>query len=278
MSARLGFGVSGPLGQFWFDERKTRNLILTALEKGVLHFDTAPFYFNAEARLGAALRTAGHADVFISTKTGTRRRGRGLIKDFSEAGMRADVEASRRRLDRPALDLLYLHGPSVAQIKESSPILAALKREGAVRKIGVCGEGETLRFAAENGFDAVMGVYNLLDRRHADIFALARAKGLMTVAIAPLAQGALGGRRRAPASLADLWSLARRTLRSRYSHAEIAGLRDALGNDPAGAALGFALANADVDIVMTTTTKISHLVRSIAVAQGPSLDRPRGGA
>ena len=124
MRAALGFGVSGPHGARWFREGKLARLIAQALDGGVRHFDTAPFYGEAEERLGRALQ--GRSDIFISTKTGTRRAGRRLVKDFSPAGMRADVEGSLLRLKREAVDVIYLHGPAPAEVAPALAALAAL--------------------------------------------------------------------------------------------------------------------------------------------------------
>lgn len=271
-SLRLGFGVSGPLGQFWFSEAKTRALIEHAVAGGITHFDTAPFYFDAEKRLGDALRGLGGAGVFVSTKTGTRRKGRALAKDFSERAIREDVEESCKRLGRETLDLLYLHGPASAEIDAARPVLDALKQEGRVRAVGVCGEGEPLSHALRIGFDAIMGVYNILDLRHEAIFAEAKKRGALTVAVAPLAQGLFDPRFNRPRSLSDFWRLARARVRGRYGSELVEAARKALGDaDPAAAALGFVLANPDIDIVMTTTTKPRHLADSLAA-------RPLGGA
>ena len=274
-ASRLGFGVSGPLGQFWFNEAGTRGLIAQALAGGVTHFDTAGFYFDAEQRLGDAL--AGSA-AFVSTKTGTRRQGGRLIKDFSEAAIRADVEQSCGGLSRDRLDLLYLHGPSIDQIDAALSILHSLKREGRVRAIGVCGEGAPLAHSVSAGVDAIMGAYNVLDRRHEAIFAEAKRAGVMTVAVAPLAQGLFDPRFNSPRTLSDLWRLARAHFRGRYAKAQINAAIEALGAaDPAGAALGFVLANPDIDIVMTTTTKPAHLSAALAARPltGPRLEALR---
>lgn len=263
--SRLGFGVSGPLGQFWFSEAKTRALIDQAIAGGITHFDTGPFYFAAERRLGAALRELNQPPAFISTKTGTRRKGRRLVKDFSERAIREDVEKSCRRLGRDALDLLYLHGPTSAEIDAARPVLETLKREGRVRAIGVCGEGEPLAHAARCGFGAVMAPYNIMDRRHEAIFAEAKKRGVLTVAVAPLAQGLFDPEFNRPHSLPDLWRIARARFRGRYSRDLLAAARQALGElEPAAAALGFVLANPDIDIVITTTTKPGHLAQSLA--------------
>ncbi len=290
-SLRVGFGVSGPLGQAWFPEARTRALIEAALADGVVHFDTAPFYFDAERRLGATLQALGRSDVFVSTKTGTRRNGRRLQKDFSEAGIRADVEESLRRLGRDRLDLLYLHGPDIGQTESAAPVMTALKQEGKIRRIGVCGEGEPLRRAVTAGFDAIMGAYNLIDRRHEETFAMAKARGVLAVAIAPLAQGVFDRRYFLPSDLADIWRMARTTLRGRYADEAIRRVRETLGGaDPVEAAVGFVLANPAVDMVMTTTTKPAHLAQTLAAARlAPdsalldrlsrfALDPPQGGA
>lgn len=259
---RIGFGVSGPLGQFWFDEEKTRLLIAQALAGGITHFDTAGFYFEAEQRLGAAL--AG-ADAFVSTKTGTRRQGRRLIKDFSGNAIREDVAQSLRRLRRDRLDLLYLHGPTIGEIDAARPVLESLKQEGSVGAIGVCGEGAPLAHAVGAGLDAIMGAYNVIDRRHEATFADAKRKGVLTVAVAPLAQGLFDPRFNRPRTLSDLWRLARARFRGRYGADRIEAARQALGTtDPAAAALGFVLANPHIDIVMTTTTKPGHLSAALA--------------
>jgi aryl-alcohol dehydrogenase-like predicted oxidoreductase len=261
---KLGFGVSGPLGQFWFGESKTRALIEQALASGIAHFDTAPFYFDAEKRLGAALQMAGGPAPFVSSKTGTRRKGRRLVKDFSERAIRDDLEQSLRSLGRDRLDLLYLHGPTTRQIDEMKPVLDALKAEGKVAAYGVCGDGDPLAHAARNGFDAIMGAYNVLYRKHEAIFAEAKSKGILTVAVAPLAQGLFDPKFHRPSSMADLWRLARSQFRGRYDVRQIEAAKQALGQgDLAGAALGFVLANPDIDIVMTTTTKAGHLASSL---------------
>jgi len=269
MTLRLGFGVSGPLGQRWFEAARTRALIEGALHGGVAHFDTAPFYFDAERRLGDALRKLGRNEVFVSTKTGTRRKGHRLIKDFSDVGIRADVDQSLRALGRDRLDLLYLHGPTSTEIDACMPTLRLLKREGKVERIGVCGEGEPLRRAIGAGCDAIMGPYNIIDRRHERIFVEAKAKAVMTVAIAPLAQGLLDRRFFPPHDLADIWRMARAGLRPRYRKKAIAAAREAIGPAPvAEAALGFVFADPNIDFVMTTTTKPGHLARSLAAARG----------
>lgn len=272
MAAALGFGVSGPHGQSWFRERKLARLIARAIEGGVRHFDTAPFYGEAQARLGRALSEIGAGGIFVSTKTGTRREGARSVKDFSADRIRHDVEASLRSLHREALDMLYLHGPSPENIDAALPVLTALKAEGKTKAIGVCGEGPQLDHAVLRGFDAIMGVYNVIDRRHAGVFAQAAAQGMAVVAIAPLAQGAFAAPR-PPGSLSDIWRMARSAsrgappdARARMARAVLAGAGAATPN---AAALAFVLQSGFISLALTTTANPAHLAESLAAARAP---------
>ncbi len=280
MGAVLGFGVSGPHGQAWFSERKLHRLIAQALDGGVRHFDTAPFYGDAQARLGRALSSLGARDVIVSTKTGTRRAGGRTLKDFSGETIRRDAETSLRRLGRDRLDVFYLHGPSIAQIDAALPALLSLKAEGKIAAIGVCGEGDALDHAVSCGVEAIMGVYNLIDRRHSGVFERARQSGMMRVAIAPLAQGVLARRPAFPIRPAELWRLARSARRAAHPGAVIsaAGVdraRSALGRiegfSPAGAALAFVLHGGLVDVALTTSANPGRLAQSLDAA-GRALD------
>ncbi|MDZ7627376.1 MAG: aldo/keto reductase [Parvularculaceae bacterium] len=268
----LGFGVSGPHGQGWFSEKKLTRLIAQAVDGGVRDFDAAPFYGEAEARLGRALRATRAAGVIVSTKTGTRREGGRVVKDFSQGAIRADAEASLKRLHRDALDMLYLHGPAVNEIDAALPALLALKAEGKVKAIGVCGEGAPLDHALSTGFDAIMGAYNIIDRRHAGIFARARACGVQTVAIAPLAQGAFANPK-APWTLSGLWRLARTAIRRKPPEDLVekarAALLDIEGLPASGAALAFVLQGGLASLAITTTTNSAHLAETLAAARHP---------
>lgn len=270
---RLGFGCSGAWGMRWFPEAEAARLVEQAMRGGVRHFDTAGFYTGGEAerRLGAALQAVGEP-AFVSTKTGTRYGRFGApVKDFSEAAIRADVEASLRRLGRERLDLLYLHGPSQEALHAAAPLLERLIADGKIARWGVCGEGAGLDQALDAGAQAVMGIYNLFRREHTPAFARARAAGVGVVAIAPLAQGLYARdfmRLRRPA---DAWRIARALVRNRpelaRARAAVPVLEAVEGLTPAQLALGFVRANPDIDVAVTTTTRPSHLAETLAAPE-----------
>jgi aryl-alcohol dehydrogenase-like predicted oxidoreductase len=271
---RLGFGCSGAWGMSWFDRALARRILLQALEAGVRHIDTAPFYADGEAerRLGAVLNEFG-APVFVSTKTGTSFRGGRARKDFSPAAIRADVEASLKRLGRERLDLLYLHGPSPGELGDAAPVLEKLEHEGKIARWGVCGEGRGLEEALEAGAGAIMGAYNILHTEHKTAFRQAKEKGALVVAVAPLAQGLYRRGFFRVGSPADAWRVVRALARNRRELARARRARPLLesveGFSPAGAALAFALANPDIDCAVTTTTSLTRLEESLAAAGRP---------
>jgi aryl-alcohol dehydrogenase-like predicted oxidoreductase len=268
---RLGFGCSGPLAARWHSARQTERVIRAALDAGVRHFDTAPFYGEGEGerRLGAALKGFSEP-VFVSTKTGTLHRWpKAPLKDFSEASVRRDVEGSLRRLQREQVDCVYLHGPSETEEIAGLAALALLREEGKVRLAGVCAAGENVpRAAAAQGVDAVMAAYNFLHPENAPHFALAKKRGKLVVAIAPLAQGHF--RRTAPLRLADVWRAARRLSVDRDELARARAARPLLASAPgwtaAQLALAFVQANTHIDAALTTTTRPAHLAELVDAA------------
>lgn len=279
--SRLGFGATGAWGKAWFSAAKAEGLISRALERGILHFDTAGFYANgeAEARLGKALKLTARDNISVSSKVGTRYGAGGKpIKDFSVAAIRADVNASLKRLGRDHIDILYLHGPSPEQIEGTRNVMAMLKQEGKIGAIGVCGVGEQLTHAINAGAtDVIMGLYNAFDQRHGAVFELARKKKVQCVGIAPLGQALYRRGFLVPKSSADIWYLARALGRNgnelkHARHVAANALSSLEGHTPVSAMLGFALANPNLDLVFTNTTRLSHLEESVRIAAGPALD------
>ncbi len=269
---RLGFGCSGVLGKTWFSDDQTRKIIHAALDGGITHFDTAGFYGEAERRLGRALRTTHDDAVFISTKTGTSFSSNGRArKDFSRGAITADVEASLKRLGRERLDLLYLHGPNKREMADCEPILTDLKAQGKIRHAGICGEGKGLEQAASLDFiDVLMGRYNIIHQEHAPIFAKAKQNGKAVIAIAPLMQGLYQKNFFLPNSRAKIWYIARALLKNRAQIKHIRSISEYLaepGWSKSALALGFVLTNPDIDLAVTTTTKVDHLRDSLKNAQ-----------
>jgi D-threo-aldose 1-dehydrogenase len=124
----LGFGTA-PLGNLYgvMSDADARDTALAALQGGITHFDTAPYYgFGlSERRIGDAVRS--RESIVISTKVGRLLKPDSTIQgsasrhgfyspmpfqpvyDYSFDGVLASWEASRQRLGLARIDILYVH-------------------------------------------------------------------------------------------------------------------------------------------------------------------------
>lgn len=172
------------------DDAEAIATVTAALNAGITYFDTAPHYgFGlAERRLGAAL--AGHergAQAIVSTKVGrllvpTHAGGtrHGFVDadpfepvfDYSAEGVRRSFDASRERIGRDRIDLLFAHdlgrlthGDDHARHLEAFlggglAAMVALREAGTVGSIGI-------------GVNEVAVCDDLLDRVDLDVILLA---------------------------------------------------------------------------------------------------------
>jgi aryl-alcohol dehydrogenase-like predicted oxidoreductase len=178
------------------DEGDAVRAIHAALDGGVNWVDTAPFYGwgRAEEIVGRALR--GRDDVLVFTKCGTLRRENGDdYMDLRRETVRADVEASLRRLGRERIDLLQPHDrdPRVP-IEETWGAVLELVAEGKVRHGGLSNHraDEIERALAVGPVASLQHQYSALVRDAEDeILPLALARSLGVIAWSPLASGFL---------------------------------------------------------------------------------------
>ena len=191
-TAPIGSGRDWPVWWGPQDEAESIRTIHAALDLGVNWIDTAPFYGwgRAEEIVGRALR--GHPDVLVFTKCGTLPDAdRGDRMDLGPAAIRADVEASLRRLQRERVDLLQLHDVDLnTPIEDSWGAVQRLIDEGKVRHGGISNHpaADVERALAVGPVAALQYQYSLLHREpEADILQL----GIGVLAWSPLASGFL---------------------------------------------------------------------------------------
>jgi len=246
--SRLGLGVTGPHASGAVAPFATVALVRAALDAGVTLFDTGPMYGDGEGerRLGAALRDVSRDRAFVSTKARTfpMRGDDGLGADI-DARLRRSLDASLRRLGVARVDALFLHGPRIADLPAGLATLGALKREGLVGAVGVCGRGAEIDAALDVGAELVM--MPLDPARLAKV----AVRSVPVIAIETMRRA----RVRMPTSGADLWYAAR-------------AARDALAGapTPAGAGVAAALAQPGVVSVVVQTTRMAHLLENVAAA------------
>jgi aryl-alcohol dehydrogenase-like predicted oxidoreductase len=197
-TAPIGSGRDWPAWWGPQDEQESARTINTALELGVNWIDTAPFYGwgRAEEIVGRALRERGGDDILVFTKCGTLPDAeRGDRMDLRPVTIRADLEASLRRLRRERVDLLQLHDvDQTTPIEESWGEVQRLIEEGKVRYGGISNHpaADVERALAVGPVGALQYQYSLLHRTaEAEILPLAAERGIGVLTWSPLAAGFL---------------------------------------------------------------------------------------
>ena len=176
--SRVGCGGGG-IGQVWgaTTEAESVRAIHRALELGVNFFDVAPGYGNGKAEevLGRALH-GRQEPVIVATKV------RLMAADMHDVAgaVHTSVEASLRRLQRDAVDVLHIHNrftPRRGDLAHSlsaddalGPVLDVyqqMQRAGKTRFIGISAMEPDVptvqRIMHSGSFDTVLAYYNLLN-------------------------------------------------------------------------------------------------------------------
>ena len=180
------------------DAANTKAVVDKLEAHGINYLDTARGYTVSEEYLGAALE--GRRDKFIlATKSMVR----------SKEGMAKDVETSLGNLRTDYIDIYQLHNVQEKDIEGVfSPdgaytALTEAKAAGKIGHIGVtCHSADAMKILVEQYADkieTVMFPFNIVEDQGRDTLALAREKGIGTIAMKPLAGGNL-----------DDWTLALR--------------------------------------------------------------------
>jgi aryl-alcohol dehydrogenase-like predicted oxidoreductase len=195
-TAPIGSGRDWPVWWGPQDESEAVRAILRALDHGVNWIDTAPFYGwgRAEEIVARALDARGD-DTLVFTKCGTLPDESGSRMDLRPETIRADLEASLRRLRRDSVDLLQFHDVDRSTpIEESWGELQQLIAEGKVRYGGISNHpAEAIERALTVGpVSALQYEYSLLSRgAEREILPLAERHGIGVLTWAPLASGFL---------------------------------------------------------------------------------------
>ena len=125
------------------DDRESLGAIHKALELGVNWIDTAAVYGlgHSEGIVAKALKDWRGARPYVFTKCVLRWDATGKVfQNHTAASIRKECEDSLRRLQVDTIDLYQIHWPPADNgpgLEEAWQTLAALKKEGKVRWIGV---------------------------------------------------------------------------------------------------------------------------------------------
>ncbi len=205
---RLGLGtwaIGGPWRFGWgpVDDAESIAAIRRAVEEGINWIDTAAVYGlgHGEEIVGRALN--GYAiggEVFVCTKCGRKTRQDGTpYGDLRPRSIRAECEASLRRLGVERIDLFQVHWPdqdSGTPLEESWSAMAELVDEGKVRWIGVSNfdAGQLERCEAIRHVDSLQPPLSMIQRRALrDVIPSAATHGTGVIVYSPMGSGLLSG-------------------------------------------------------------------------------------
>src|SRR5580698_7096198 len=142
----IGFGAWAIGGSGWEfawgsqDDNDSIAAIREALDAGINWIDTAAVYGlgHSEEVVARALEGMGNRPYIFTKCSMVWDEGRKIGHSLKADSIRRECEASLRRLKVDAIDLYQIHWPNPdAEIEEGWEAMAALKREGKVRNIGV---------------------------------------------------------------------------------------------------------------------------------------------
>ncbi len=173
---QLGFGV------WQISGARCEAAVLTALEAGYRHIDTATIYGNEES-VGAALRKSAipREDVFVTTKLWNSHHG----------NPERALDGSLRKLRLDYVDLYLMHYP-VPERGQSWRVLERLRAKGTARSIGV--SNFTIRHLtdvlADTGTVAAVNQVEFHPYLYQqDLLAFCRNKEIVLEAYSPLTHG-----------------------------------------------------------------------------------------
>jgi aryl-alcohol dehydrogenase-like predicted oxidoreductase len=205
---RLGLGtwaIGGPWRFGWgpVDDAESIAAIRRAVDEGINWVDTAAVYGlgHAEEIVGRALKgRTGSGEVFVCTKCGRKTRPDGTpYGDLRPGSIRAECEASLRRLGVERLDLYQIHWPDLdsgTSLEESWSAMAELVDEGKAGWIGVSNfdVDQLERCEAIRHVDSLQPPLSMVQRGAlSDVIPWAAAHQTGVIVYSPMASGLLSG-------------------------------------------------------------------------------------
>jgi predicted aldo/keto reductase-like oxidoreductase len=171
------------------------DIVRTALDHGINHFETAHAYGTSEQQLGSALRDIPRNTFLLQTKVQPASDPKKFIKE---------VAISLDRLGVERVDLLAIHGindyRSLWQVCREGGCLAAarkLQKEGKVGAVGFSGHGPVdvilaaIKHDGDNGFDYLNLHWYYIYQVNSEALEAAAGKGLGVFIISPTDKGGM---------------------------------------------------------------------------------------
>jgi len=203
---RVGLGTWAIGGGGWEfawgpqDDERSRQAIRRAHERGINWIDTAPAYGtgHSEEVVGTTVEGLRPAPKLFTKVSITWTPERKITHSLKAGSIRAEIEASCKRLRTEALDLAQVHWPEPEEdLEECWRTLAELKDRGRIRHIGVSNFSiaQMERAAKIAPVETLQPPYSLVNPGvEKEILPYARAHGIGVIVYSPMGCGLLTGK------------------------------------------------------------------------------------
>ena len=182
------------------DDRMSERAIHAALDAGMNWIDTAAVYGlgHSEEVVAAAVKSYPGPKPYVFTKCERSwDENRQIVKVLKGDSIRRECENSLKRLQVETIDLYQIHWPEPDEdIEEGWETLAALRKEGKVRWIGVSNfnVAQMKRIAAIAPITSLQPPYSMVRREiEGEILPYVRAHNIGVLAYSPMGSGLLTG-------------------------------------------------------------------------------------
>lgn len=197
--SRIGYGALRLTGPGFAgppeDPAAARALLRRAVDLGVEVFDTAASYGSGTNEEVIADALHPYPDgLVIASKAGFGTDARQFEINGDPDFLRAECEASLRRLRVDCIELYQLHAPDArVPLAESVGAFAGLREEGKIRHVGLSNVTVEELVEAEKitPIVCVQNRYSLTDRSSEQVLAACEARGIAFMPYFPLSAGQL---------------------------------------------------------------------------------------
>ncbi|UCG48372.1 MAG: aldo/keto reductase [Phycisphaerales bacterium] len=196
------WAMGGPWQYGWGpqDDDEAIAAILAALDAGINWIDTAAVYGlgHSEELVGKALKQTGHKPL-IATKCGLLwNEKKEKVSCLKKESIRAECDASLKRLGVEVIDLYQMHWPEPDEdVEEAWEEMARLADEGKVRYLGVSNfsVGQIERVRNIYPVASLQPPYSMLHREaEAELLEYCAQLDIGVVAYSPMQRGLLTGK------------------------------------------------------------------------------------
>ncbi len=196
------------------DDKKSVDIILGAVERGINFFDVAPVYGwgHSETVLGKALKEAGlRNQVLIASKGGLLwDEKHETTNNLSRESLLKEIDDTLKRLQTDHVDIYQMHWPDPnVPLEETAEALELMKKAGKIRYVGLSNfaQADVEKMMGYIGVDCQQSLYNMLERNtdsyhripldyrtEKEVLPNVREYGQAFLPYSPLFQGLLAGK------------------------------------------------------------------------------------